>query len=71
MGTLVEVAHDHFYTRTTIAELAATVQRIANGHPEGKIAAAVFRNPIRTVKKLSIQILEFFDRPITPSARGI
>jgi selenocysteine-specific elongation factor len=62
MGTLVEVAHDHFYTRTTIAELAATVQRIANGNPEGKITAAVFRDRIGTGRKLAIQILEFFDR---------
>jgi selenocysteine-specific elongation factor len=62
MGTLVEVAHDHFYTRTTIAELAATVQRVANGNPEGKITAAVFRDRIGTGRKLAIQILEFFDR---------
>ena len=62
MGTLVEVAHDHFYTRTTIAELAATMQRVANGNPEGKITAAVFRDRIGTGRKLAIQILEFFDR---------
>ena len=62
MGILVEVAHDHFYTRTTVAELAATVQRVANGNPEGKITAAVFRDRIGTGRKLAIQILEFFDR---------
>jgi selenocysteine-specific elongation factor len=62
MGMLVEVAHDHFYMRTTIAELAATVQLVANGTPEGKITAAVFRDRIGTGRKLAIQILEFFDR---------
>jgi selenocysteine-specific elongation factor len=62
VGTLVEVAHDHFYTRTTIAELAATVQQVANGNPGGKITAAAFRDRIGTGRKLAIQILEFFDR---------
>jgi selenocysteine-specific elongation factor len=54
MGTLVEVAHDHFYTRTTVAELAATVQRVANGNPNGKITAAVFRDSIGTGRKLAM-----------------
>ena len=60
-GKLVEVAHDHFYMRTTVAELAATMQRIADANPDGKFTAVMFRDRIGTGRKLAIQILEFFD----------
>jgi selenocysteine-specific elongation factor len=62
MRKLVEVAHDHFYMRATVAELAATAQWVANRSPDGKITAAVFRDRIGTGRKLAIQILEFLDR---------
>jgi selenocysteine-specific elongation factor len=62
MGKLVELAHDHFYMRTTVAELAATVRRVADENANGNITAAVFRDRIGTGRKLAIQILEFFDR---------
>ena len=62
MRKLVEVAHDHFYMRATVAELAATAQWVANRSPDGKITAAVFRDCIGTGRKLAIQILEFLDR---------
>jgi len=62
MRKLVEVAHDHFYIRATVAELASTAQWVANRSPDGKITAAVFRDRIGTGRKLAIQILEFLDR---------
>ncbi len=62
MGKLVEVAHDHFYPRATVAELAASARWLANGTSDGDITAAAFRDRIGTGRKLAIQILEFFDR---------
>ena len=62
IGKLVEVAHDHFYMRTTVAELAATVQRVSQTNPAGKFTAVMFRDRIGTGRKLAIQILEFLDR---------
>jgi len=62
MGKLVEVAHDHFYPRATVAELAASARWLANGNSDGDITAAAFRDRIGTGRKLAIQILEFFDR---------
>ena len=62
MGVLVEVAHDHFYQRTTVAELAAAAHLLAKNSQNRKITVAAFRDHIGTGRKLAIQILEFFDR---------
>ena len=62
MGVLVEVAHDHFYQRTTVAELAAAAHLLAKNSQNSKITVATFRDHIGTGRKLAIQILEFFDR---------
>ena len=62
MGELIEVAHDHFYAREVVVELAAAAQSLAEQSHDSKITAAVFRDRIGTGRKLAIQILEFFDR---------
>jgi selenocysteine-specific elongation factor len=62
MGILVEVAHDHFYQRMTVAELAAAVHLLAKNSQNRKVTVAAFRDRIGTGRKLAIQILEFFDR---------
>jgi selenocysteine-specific elongation factor len=62
MSLLVEVAHDHFYQRETVAELAAAAHLLADNSRDGKITAAAFRDRVGTGRKLAIQILEFFDR---------
>ena len=62
MGMLVEVAHDHFYAKATVAELAAAAHLLAKKSQDSKITAAAFRDRIGTGRKLAIQILEFFDR---------
>src|SRR5271169_5634804 len=61
-GPLTEVAHDHFFTRECVVELAAAVHLLAERSQNGKITAAAFRDRIGTGRKLAIQILEFFDR---------
>jgi selenocysteine-specific elongation factor len=62
MGELIEVAHDHFYAREVVVELAAAAQSLAERGHDGKVTAAAFRDRIGTGRKLAIQILEFFDR---------
>lgn len=60
MGEVYKVAHDHYYTRAAVADLAA-IARDLSEH-EGKALAAPFRDRIATGRKVAIQILEFFDR---------
>jgi len=62
MSLVVEVAHDHFYQRETVADLAAAAHLLADDSRDGKITAASFRDRVGTGRKLAIQILEFFDR---------
>lgn len=60
MGEVYKVAHDHYFTRTAVADLAAIVRELSEH--EGKALAAPFRDRIGTGRKVAIQILEFFDR---------
>jgi selenocysteine-specific elongation factor len=70
MGQLVQVAHDHFVFRATVAELAAIAERIAGQDPRGELTTARFRDAIDTGRKLAIQILDFFDRAGVTTRRG-
>ena len=60
MGDVYEVAHDHFFTRQAVTELAEQVAALAA--EKGGVEAASFRDRIATGRKLAIRILEFFDR---------
>jgi selenocysteine-specific elongation factor len=62
MGQLAQVAPDHFFLRTTLAEMIAIADRIAAGSPGKAVTAANFRDQIGSGRKVAIQILEFFDR---------
>ena len=70
MGRLIEVAHDHFFTRDRVIERAAAVRLLAERNQNGKITAAAFRDRIGTGRKLAIPILEFFDRSGTTIREG-
>ncbi len=59
MGKVVEVAHDHFYLRGSVAALATIARELGLS---GAFGAAEFRDRIGTGRKVAIQILEFFDR---------
>jgi selenocysteine-specific elongation factor len=59
-GELYPVAHDHYFTATAVAELAAIVAGLSNAH--GAARAADFRDRIGGGRKVAIHILEFFDR---------
>jgi selenocysteine-specific elongation factor len=60
LGEVYPVAHDHYFTRRAVGELAQIVRDLDH-EPQGATAAA-FRDRIGTGRKLAIHILEFFDR---------
>jgi selenocysteine-specific elongation factor len=60
MGEVYRVAHDHYFTRAAVADLAAIALNLTE--TQGDARAAAFRDAIGTGRKLAIQILEFFDR---------
>jgi len=69
-GQTHEVAHDHFFLRTTVAEMVAIAARLAAEAPNGEITAAQFRDQLDNGRKVAIQILEFFDRHGVTLRRG-
>ena len=59
MGDVYPVAHDHYFTRQSVTDLAQIIRDLDFG--DGATAASL-RDRIGTGRKLAIQILEFFDR---------
>lgn len=70
LGQLDEVAHDHFFLRNTVAEMANIVQGLGQQAPDGQFTAAQFRDCVQNGRKVAIQILEFFDRHGVTLRRG-
>ena len=62
LGLVDEVAHDHFFLRTTMHEMVVIAADIAANAPDGRFTAAQFRDRLDNGRKVAIQILEFFDR---------
>jgi selenocysteine-specific elongation factor len=62
LGRVDEVAHDHFFLRSTVAEMVTIAASIAARAPEGAFVAAQFRDELANGRKVAIHILEFFDR---------
>jgi selenocysteine-specific elongation factor len=60
MGRVVEVAHDHYFLRQAVAEMAAIAAEAADA--DGLLTAAVFRDRLNNGRKVAILILEFFDK---------
>ena len=70
MGRVDEIAHDHFFLRATVAEMAGIVSRLTDEIPTGQFSAAQFRDQVGNGRKVAIQILEFFDRHGVTLRRG-
>jgi len=62
MGQVIQVAHDHFFLRSTVVEMIAIADRLAAGSADETVTAGAFRDKIGSGRKVAIQILEFFDR---------
>ena len=70
MGRVDEVALDHFFLRTTVAEMAGLVVDLSQTQPLGQFTASQFRDRVDNGRKVAIQILEFFDRHGVTLRRG-
>ena len=70
MGWADEVAHDHFFLRSTVREMTGVVANLEETIPKGGFTAAQFRDRVETGRKVAIQILEFFDRHGVTLRRG-
>jgi selenocysteine-specific elongation factor len=62
LGRVDEIAHDHFFLRDTVAEMADVAADAAAKAPSGEFTAAEFRDRLDNGRKVAIQVLEFFDR---------
>ena len=61
-GRVEEIAHDHFFLRTVVADMARIVTEVAAASPSNEVTAAAFRDRLDNGRKVAIQILEHFDR---------
>jgi selenocysteine-specific elongation factor len=62
LGQVDEIAHDHFFLRSAMQEMTGIAAKIAADNSERGFTAAQFRDQLDNGRKVSIQILEFFDR---------
>jgi selenocysteine-specific elongation factor len=69
-GDVDEVALDHFFLTETITEMAGIAIDVATHTDDGRFNAAAFRDRLDNGRKVSIQILEFFDRQGFTMRRG-
>ena len=70
MGKVDEIAHDHFFLRTTVAEMVTCIADLAGEATNGEFSAAQFRDKLDNGRKVAIQSLEFFDRHGVTLRRG-
>jgi selenocysteine-specific elongation factor len=70
LGWADEVAHDHFFLRATVQEMAVIVIDVAAHSEDGTFTAAQFRDRVDNGRKVAIQILDFFDRHGMTLKRG-
>ncbi len=68
MGRLHEIAHDHFFLRDVVGEMAGIAAGLDAAH--GLFSAAEFRDRLDNGRKVAILILEFFDRHGVTLRRG-
>ena len=61
-GDVLKVTAERFYTRSTVAQLAAVAQATADSQANGQFTAAQYRDASGLGRSLAIEILEFLDR---------
>lgn len=67
---VVEVAPDHFFLRETLTEVAAIVLELARESESGEFSAAQLRDRLGNGRKVTIHLLEYFDRQGLTLRRG-
>jgi selenocysteine-specific elongation factor len=60
-GEVMKVTAERFYTRSSLATLAAIAQATAQAQPNGQFTAAQYRDWTGVGRSLAIEILEFLD----------
>jgi selenocysteine-specific elongation factor len=60
-GEVLKVTPERFYTRPTVATLAAVAQATAHAQTNGQFTAAQYRDACGLGRSLAIEILEFLD----------
>jgi selenocysteine-specific elongation factor len=70
MGWADEVAHDHFFLRSTVSEMATIVASLSAAAEDGSFSAAQFRDQVDNGRRVAIQILDFFDRHAVTLRKG-
>jgi selenocysteine-specific elongation factor len=62
MGWADEVAHDHFFLRSTVREMVGIAADLTPAAGNAGFSAAEFRDRMANGRKVAIHVLEFFDR---------
>ena len=62
LGRVDQIARDHFFLRTTTAEMAAIIRTLSSAAEDGWFGAPAFRDQTQNGRKVAIEILDFFDR---------
>ena len=62
MGRVYEVAQDYFFPREVLAEIIMIMRDIAEKKEKHEFVAADLRDRLNNGRKVSIFLLEFFDR---------
>ncbi|MBZ7927319.1 selenocysteine-specific translation elongation factor (plasmid) [Ensifer adhaerens] len=62
LGQTHEIAHDHFFARAVVEEMAAIVLEVAAQADDGWFTAPDFRDRVHNGRKVAIEILDFYDR---------
>jgi selenocysteine-specific elongation factor len=70
MGKVAEIAHDHFFLRTAVAEMVKYMIDLSDEGGHREFTAAQFRDKLDNGRKVAIQSLEFFDRHGVTIRRG-
>lgn len=61
-GRVEEVAPDHFFLCSAVAEMAGIVADLAARSANGEVATAALRDRLDNGRKVARQVLEHFDR---------
>ena len=64
-GRVDEVAHDHFFLRSTVAEMVDIVRDVASQADGGQLTAAQFRDRVANGRKVAIDFFSSEDTPVT------
>lgn len=70
LGRVDQLRPDHFFLRTTTAEIVAILREVEAVAPDGWITAAAFRDRVQNGRKVAIEILETLDRHGVTLRRG-